>query len=1314
MRCALRFCVAANILAGSCGLTTITGGPSSAIACPTNDDCRVDCVGKQVCKNAWINPQPDLAAGHFLHLRCIGEQSCDELRAALLCHGAVSPGGCAVECSGVQACKLMKLSCPDPPGAAQCGINCMGPTECDSAVCTPDSCLSMTAAWSPPDYPSSPSASPIPGLTAHPTFGPTIPPSRTPTTRPTRRPTAQPSLSPTIPPTPFTPPTDVPMHPTRPPSTEPTAEPTAEPTTKPTGKPTANPTAKPTTEPTMSTAEPTTTPTTRPTAKPTTMPTAEPTTEPTVSPTTNPAVNPTAKPTTKPTAKPTTRPTTRPTTKPTANPTENPVVAPTVNPTTRPTTRPTAEPTENPIAAPTAKPTADPARLPSRPPTGRPSMRPSAPPTAPPSADPASGPTGRPTAAPTAGPSKVPSSSPSAGPALGPTPRPSPSPSLAPSAAPFAAPSVAPSTAPRAAPSAVPALGPTPSPGRAPTARPTALPTTEPLGVPSPTPRPTARPTPAPHPGPTARPTLAPRTGPTAQPTLAPHTGPTTGPTLAPHPGPTAGPTRAPGTGPTANPTEAPGPGPPAGVPTRGPSTRPTQAPSRPPVAAPTRPPTRSPTVRPSTTAAHPTPYPSAKPQESPSAPPEAPPAPGPSRRPSRRPLPAPTPATTGPSRSLTKRPATPSSPTSAPVPPALPGAPSAAPSARPARWRPPSFAPLLPFAPLPTRSPLPLHLALGSEAPRSPPTAGPTASRQQQRQALHDAAGGAVATAEAVSRVAGPAGSRVAILLVLNCLVDDLDLEENERIDLEFHPLRAPLGSHHQRYFVGAIFFNTLITVAVTLALCAAVIVRGRMHGGRGIPMDVNAQAAFRFPSFPFIPYEYLAQGTALSAANCAFFPSRGAPGTQLLGIFTLFALASSLPLIWWRCLSGAHLQATVTRDHWMSEREGSWGPWRRRAYHLVYGRGVWASMGVKYTERYGLLFESYGPGKEWWLIPEVGHLIVIALFAAWRPGDRFACDARNFLVTGMLLLYLMGLIYSRPFLSPLVLMLQAAVAGFNVLGTALIAAGLAAGDHPGLLRGGAATLVVSAFSQFVLLVSEILAYCIDLCVGRRQRGWDSLEQQALFSVGSALQTPKESLCSRKDSSSGDELLPSYRGEDEPLGSSEAQPAGALLSAVTPPPASLASPLPPVALKELRSARCQSSPSLIAPDAHLRTAGTHSDLSTSAGRGAASLQRQISQGALLGSTLGQRAGSRVAGRPAAGPAERSGLGRKQLSRAGQPRPGTPPPSGRAVTTGPPQSRRPGQSIVGAPARRTPRRRALDEALPATGRGTPMEAPSGI
>eukprot|EP01062_Namystynia_karyoxenos_P007476 TRINITY_DN1262_c0_g1_i1.p2 TRINITY_DN1262_c0_g1~~TRINITY_DN1262_c0_g1_i1.p2 ORF type:complete len:556 (+),score=121.50 TRINITY_DN1262_c0_g1_i1:2057-3724(+) len=324
----------------------------------------------------------------------------------------------------------------------------------------------------------------------------------------------------------------------------------------------------------------------------------------------------------------------------------------------------------------------------------------------------------------------------------------------------------------------------------------------------------------------------------------------------------------------------------------------------------------------------------------------------------------------------------------------------------------------------------------------------------------------------------------------------------DNERIDVEFHPIGAPIGIHHQRYFVGAIVWNTITVVLVLLLLYLSAITQAQSSDDGGIcPPNSQHQGLFRFPSFAFVPYQFLVQGSCLAAAHCAFFPARGSSGAQTLGVITLSVHASIPFIIWWRVLRDANFHAGALRDVWFAEHCAGWTPWRCRIYEFFYGCLVWTSTHGHFVERFGMIFEGYSPGLTFWILPEVGHLIIMSLFASWRPGDRVTCSVRNFMVAGVLLLYTAALLVVRPYMSKAVLVLQSAISLLTALAVLGIATGIAVGAAAPMTIG-VAFLLIAAMFQFFGLACDVGAYMFDLCVGRRKKAWAQRDVDAAFQI--------------------------------------------------------------------------------------------------------------------------------------------------------------------------------------------------------------------
>eukprot|EP01062_Namystynia_karyoxenos_P009793 TRINITY_DN13469_c0_g1_i2.p1 TRINITY_DN13469_c0_g1~~TRINITY_DN13469_c0_g1_i2.p1 ORF type:complete len:1419 (+),score=192.84 TRINITY_DN13469_c0_g1_i2:73-4329(+) len=992
------------LLQGASGLTTVTGR-SGTVACPANDDCKIECLAKQRCKEMRVNPMPDIASGYQLHIVCRGEQACEQMR-TVDCGQARPPGGCSIECDGDQACKELDLDCPNN-GGAQCQVRCMSSDACESGKCSPTSCQSSSSNWSPPQYTQKgpPSRAPTQPPTQFPSDAPTAPPTAGPL-QPTAGPTAPPERSPTAGPlqpsvgpsqAPVPSPTAPPAPPSAPPSQPPQAGPTAAP-----APPTSGPSSPPTAQPLDPSAPPSAAPVAGPTSAPA-PPTSGPSSPPVQAPTASPLA-PSRPPSDSPVGGPTTSPA-PPSSGPTPSPSQPPT-APPQTPSATPSGSPVGGPTASP-APPSAAPSAPPAPAPTQPPLG-PSAPPSQPPVggptsspAPPSAAPSLPPVVRPSSAPSAPPSRPPVAGPTVSPAL---------PSLAPlgpSASPVQAPTGAPVDPPTKAP--LPPSSPTQSPA-VPTVPPTASPSTDPSGAPSG--GPTAAPTRSPL-GPTGSPIFPP----TRPPSLAPSTAPQAGPSLPPSVSPSQGPTRGPlaPTQPPAHPSAGPSQSPRTAAPSAAPSPGPSRAPSASPLGPtgpPTRPPTRAPSEGPS---AGPSAQPTAAPSGLPSAVPTPGPSPGPSAAPSGLPSMGPTVQPSGlpsgapsglpsgpptwaplaPSATPTLRPTWgPRQPTAAPswspwipptngpsVPPSSrpsfgPRRPSAQPSAAPTNtshseaptvsptWAPlqlptraPSGSTTAPNAP-PTGSPLPPPTRPPSDRRAPPPSVSPRSAAPSASPTAAPTPGGAglskseKETAQAVTGPIGAAPAAVGVAAGLAAAGSAGKLAvvagmscQVEDVDVSgVEPLDwefHPLGFAMGDHSHKFFLGAVLGNALLFFGFQLVHFAAVQLFMWFNKETLVHSMGVFKFPGVSYIFLLFLMQGTSLSAANMLFKRSGAPAATAVVGAVVLLMCFAVPPLLYFKLLRPRALRAELASDDRVERLHGC----KRQAYVFVFGMQVWVT---------------------------------------------------------------------------------------------------------------------------------------------------------------------------------------------------------------------------------------------------------------------------------------------------------------------------------------------------------------------------------
>eukprot|EP01062_Namystynia_karyoxenos_P073662 TRINITY_DN7047_c0_g1_i1.p1 TRINITY_DN7047_c0_g1~~TRINITY_DN7047_c0_g1_i1.p1 ORF type:complete len:1275 (+),score=141.23 TRINITY_DN7047_c0_g1_i1:79-3903(+) len=708
----------------------------------------------------------------------------------------------------------------------------------------------------------------------------------------------------------------------------------------------------------------------------------------------------------------------------------------------------------SPTPLPTTAPTRLPSSAPSRDPTAHPSASPS---TAPPTAAPTRLPSVPPTLSPSVPPTQLPSVRPSLAPSSPPTAPPSPQPSVPPSPAPTAPPTFAPSPLPSESPSRAPTPSPSESPTVVPSVRPSRAPTSAPSRLPSASPsvRPSGRPSRSPSTAPSRLPSPGPSARPSGDPSLSPSLAPSTSPTASP----VAAPTHAPTWGPSAQPSAAPS-GVPTGVPSAVPTSAPTVAPARKPTAAPSA----APSARP--TAATPTLPPSGSPSWTPSTT-------HPSRHPTIGPMQLPTAGPTG---------------GPFPTPPNGSGAPSTRPTAPPSG--PPSWAPSA--------------------------TARPTSARSQPhptREVLDDIAGpGTVQAAQGGAVLAPGSAGRLNIALTLGCQMDDVDLDEGVPIDVEFHPLRLPLGNHRNRYFLGAVVCNPSLVIAflAMLVFCSYLQVwRGceSRVDGKGRVDLTEAMANLRSPGVVFIPFFYLLQGQSLAAANMTFFPARAPPAVCAFGLMWLAACAACPPALWAgllrpdtfsnsvRSVDDPRLSAAARKEAMDAgvRVDKVLSGWQRVLYFYAFGPHIYVntrSAAPRFVvERLGIVFESYRTGMQTFLVFEMAVQVLLSLLAAWKPpGAGAECNVRNALIFLVLASLAVLTVWRRPYASSLDNLIGS-VNSIIVAAAVLLMGAAIAGAPTAMFAAAGVMLLMSALLLTAKAAWDMFLFLLDIRLGRRRK---------------------------------------------------------------------------------------------------------------------------------------------------------------------------------------------------------------------------------
>ena len=321
----------------------------------------------------------------------------------------------------------------------------------------------------------------------------------------------------------------------------------------------------------------------------------------------------------------------------------------------------------------------------------------------------------------------------------------------------------------------------------------------------------------------------------------------------------------------------------------------------------------------------------------------------------------------------------------------------------------------------------LPMATALPSLAPKLPKEFAIEEEKREQVQKTNN-----IASAVSFFTMSGSGAStasRLNVLSSFSCLVDDVDLEEGEKLDFTFHPTGVSLtfGGSARGYITGALIMNPLLMVGMAFLL---VLVAAVAHFSLKTPWRY-AFGHLRTPGVLYIPYLFLLQGTSLVAARALFYPKGSILTATVGGVILVLCLTSPLVLYLkvLRKVSGTSIQVpdprlVLTSDLDSDESVKQLTGKKASLYRFVFGSTVWVSREAefRFAERYGIVFEVYKEGKTWFAIFEPSVMLVLSLFSAWQPGNNeLLCNFRNALLCLLFLVFMMVVLFARPFSAPM-----------------------------------------------------------------------------------------------------------------------------------------------------------------------------------------------------------------------------------------------------------------------------------------------------
>ncbi|KAJ9468409.1 hypothetical protein DIPPA_33099 [Diplonema papillatum] len=385
----------------------------------------------------------------------------------------------------------------------------------------------------------------------------------------------------------------------------------------------------------------------------------------------------------------------------------------------------------------------------------------------------------------------------------------------------------------------------------------------------------------------------------------------------------------------------------------------------------------------------------------------------------------------------------------------------------------------------------------------------------------LKDSAEAVITGTSAVSVSA----AKLAALMRFDCQVEDIDLGEDP-LDWEFHPLHFGIGDSPQKYFIGAVVGNVLIVLGF-LAINYLVV-----YGSMRVFNVTREVAVFvaRAPGLVYIPCMWLLTGTAMAGSYLAL-GSKSTGFMTILGLVALLVCAAMPISIYYMILRPSCFYAVAVADpkidaaaaelvHEADVKGVSWQHkgvltgWKRTLYVLAYGEQVWvrsAAAPPYWVEAYGLFFEQFRKGYQWFGLAEMSQVFLIALLSSWRPGSFSSCMGRNALLSVLLLAFFASVVYLRPYNSHCDQFAASLMSGFTFVAITSMTISIAMKNthrsaSDGLMGFAGVLLLLSAAVLFVKGCYDIAFYFLDLKLGRR---WQCAEI-ARGAAGEAWAQPK------------------------------------------------------------------------------------------------------------------------------------------------------------------------------------------------------------
>ena len=302
------------------------------------------------------------------------------------------------------------------------------------------------------------------------------------------------------------------------------------------------------------------------------------------------------------------------------------------------------------------------------------------------------------------------------------------------------------------------------------------------------------------------------------------------------------------------------------------------------------------------------------------------------------------------------------------------------------------------------------------------------------------------------------------------------------DKLDRTLNPLGITLGGDEYKEYNGAVLGSMLINFGL-LAICsaAAVILHRsiRTRKGRRIEdvrhRDVSAKVDTRYvlmkSRFGWLPIPlcFLFGGACVGSFTALMYAPMG---YKALAVLLIASFVVAFPYYVWRVVRSS----TKFADYHDREKKEElsykqlvfWGTAEWEARMEVPGSKTWAGL-------HHLVYDAYSRRWRYFLLIELGVILLLSLFTAWQPNNSQACWLRALGMTITLALFSLILLIARPYVAPYENVAEFLIALTETLMmvTTLLAMG---DDNPSKHWGADASTTLGLIAMWMIVIKLVI----------------------------------------------------------------------------------------------------------------------------------------------------------------------------------------------------------------------------------------------